>query len=221
MCILGQNMMNDKVFLLIWVWQGVLVLIGINRAMTRSFQLTSARVRFFLMKVKMDRYFRNNAHIKHIQHYIVNCSIGDWFVLYQMSKNLNKRYFAEFLALVAMTVDPDPNIEAEEPEIHLSPEEIERIKSSSSSNDGSSKNKSGESDEDEEDEEGEEEDGAKKTSFLMNINEDIEGCEDGGGGGGSSLTGKQRMLIKLGKKAKSANKGAMMAAAAMKRARRK
>ena len=66
MCILGQNMMNDKVFLLIWVWQGLLVLIGINRAMTRSFQLTSARVRFFLMKVKMDRYFRNNAHIKHI-----------------------------------------------------------------------------------------------------------------------------------------------------------
>ena len=48
MCVLGQNMMNDKVFLLIWVWQGLLVLIGINRAMTRSFQLTSARVRFFL-----------------------------------------------------------------------------------------------------------------------------------------------------------------------------
>merc|ERR1712037_565366 len=138
--------------------------------MGRFFQLTSAKVRFFLMKVKMDRYFRNNAHLKHIQHYIVNCSIGDWFVLYQMSKNLNKRYFAEFLALVSMTVDPDPNIEAEEPEIHLSPEEIERIKSSSSSNDGSSKNKSGESDEDEEEDEGEEEDGAKKTSFLMNIN---------------------------------------------------
>ena len=219
MCILGHNMMNDKVFLLIWVWFCFLILIGLNRAMTRSFQLTSARVRFFLMKVKMDRYFRNNAHIKHIQHYIVNCSIGDWFVLYQMSKNLNKRYFAEFLSLLAMTVDPDPNIDAEEPEIHLSPEEIERIKSSSSSNDGSSKNKSDDTEDDDDDEE--DEDGEKKTSFLMNISEDIEGTEDGGGGGGSSLTGKQRMLIKLGKKAKSANKGAMMAAAAMKRARRK
>ena len=221
MCVLGQNMMNDKVFLMIWVWQWVLVLIGVNRAMTRSFQLTSAKVRFFLMKVKMDRYFRNNAHLKHIQHYIVNCSIGDWFVLYQMSKNLNKRYFAEFLALVSMTVDPDPNIEAEEPEIHLSPEEIERIKSSSSSNDGSSKNKSGESDDEEDEDDGDDEDGEKKTSFLMNMNEEIEGCESSAGGGGSSLTGKQRMLIKMGKKAKSANKGAMMAAAAMKRARRK
>ena len=218
-CVLGHNMMNDKVFLLIWAWHWVLVVIGLNRAITRTFQLTSAKVRFFLIKVKMDRYFRNNAHIKHICHYIKNCSIGDWFVLYQMSKNLNKRYFAEFLALVAMTVDPDPNIEAQEPEIHLSPEEIERIKSSSSSNDGSSKNKSGDSDDDDDDDD--EEEGEKKTSFLMSMSDDIEGCEDGGGGGGSSLTGKQRMLIKLGKKAKSANKGAMMAAAAMKRARRK
>ena len=222
MCVLGHNIMNDKVFLLIWVWHCVLVLIGINRAITRSFQLVSARVRYFLIKVKMDRYFKNNRHIKHIMHYVMNCSIGDWFVLYQMSKNLNKRYFAEFLALVAMTVDPDPSIEAEEPEIHLSPEEIERIKSSSSSNDGSSsKNKSGDSDDEEEEEEGDEEDGEKKTSFLMNMSEDIEGCDGGGGGGGSSLTGKQRMLIKLGKKAKSANKGAMMAAMAAKRARRK
>jgi sensor histidine kinase YesM len=32
------------------------------------------------------------------------CSIGDWFVLYQMSKNLNKRFFAEFLALLSVKV---------------------------------------------------------------------------------------------------------------------
>ncbi len=31
-------------------------------------------------------------------------SIGDWFVLYQMSKNLNKRFFAEFLALLSVKV---------------------------------------------------------------------------------------------------------------------
>ncbi len=32
-------------------------------------------------------------------------SIGDWFVLYQMSKNLNKRFFAEFLALLSVKVE--------------------------------------------------------------------------------------------------------------------
>ena len=136
-------MINDKVFLLIWLWHFFLITLGSVRIITRSAQLTSARVRFFLLKLKMARYFKNNAHIKHIQHYIYHCSIGDWFVLYQMSKNLNKRYFAEFIALLAMTVDPDPTIEPEEAEIYLSPEDIEKIKSSSSSNDGSSKKHSG------------------------------------------------------------------------------
>ena len=31
-------------------------------------------------------------------------SIGDWFVLYQMNKNMNKRFFAEFVALLSMKV---------------------------------------------------------------------------------------------------------------------
>lgn len=225
-CILGLNMINDKVFLLIWVWQYMIILAGLIRVCTRSSQLLSAKVRYFLMKMKMNRYFKNNAHIKHIQHYVLNCSIGDWFVLYQMSKNLNRRFFGEFLALLAMTVDPDPSIEPEEPEINLSPEEIEKLREYSSSNDssrkksdkgGSSSSSDGDDGSDDEDEEGIK----KKSSFLMNLDEDLADCEGGGGGGGDGLTGKQRMLIKMGKKAKSANKSAMMAAAAMKRARRK
>ena len=170
------------------------------------------------MKMKMSRYFKNNAHNKHIQHYIYHCSIGDWFVLYQMSKNLNKRYFAEFLALVAMTVDPDPTIEPEEPEINLCPEDIENIKNYSS-NEGSSKKTSTE---DEDESESEDDDmPKKKESVLLKLEGELDTGDGGGGGGGGGITGKQRMLIKLGKHAKSANKSAMMAAAAMKRARRK
>ena len=52
----------------------------------------------------MQKYFENNAHIKRIKHYLTNCSIGDWYVLYQMSKNLNQRFFAEYLTVLAMTI---------------------------------------------------------------------------------------------------------------------
>ena len=39
---------------------------------------------------------------RHVKTYITKkCSIGDWFVLYQMSRNMNHRFFAEFLALLA------------------------------------------------------------------------------------------------------------------------
>jgi len=70
------------------------------------------------MKMMMHRYLSNNKHTKHIHHYIVNCSIGDWFVLYQMSKNMNKRFFAEFLALLSLKVNPDPDMSSD-PEIDI------------------------------------------------------------------------------------------------------
>ena len=79
-----------------------------------------------LMKMRLKRYLKINAHAKHIQYYILHCSIGDWFVLYQMSKNLNKRFFAEFITVLALTVNPDPTIEPEEPEIYLTEADLER-----------------------------------------------------------------------------------------------
>ena len=49
-----------------------------------------------IFKLNLFLFFR------HVKHYITKkCSIGDWFVLYQMSRNMNQRFFAEFLALLA------------------------------------------------------------------------------------------------------------------------
>ena len=71
LCILSLNMINDKVsltiitciitcivlqvFAILWVWHCVLILAGINRIVTRSIQLMSNRVRYFLMKMMMHR----------------------------------------------------------------------------------------------------------------------------------------------------------------------
>jgi len=133
-CILGLNMVNDKVFVLIWLWHCFIVFMGVVRLLTRSPQLVSSEVRYFLMKFKMQKYFQNNAHIKQIKHYLTNCSIGDWYVLYQMSKNLNQRFFAEYLTVLAMTIDPDPTIENEEPEIFITEEDLEKHRNGNWSN---------------------------------------------------------------------------------------
>eukprot|EP00095_Tigriopus_kingsejongensis_P002119 snap_masked-scaffold447_size167621-processed-gene-0.10 protein:Tk02119 transcript:snap_masked-scaffold447_size167621-processed-gene-0.10-mRNA-1 annotation:"innexin inx2-like" len=220
MCVLGLNMINDKVFLLIWVWDYFIIFMGMIRLITRGSQVCSATVRLFLMKIKMHHFFKYNAHKNHIRYYILHCSIGDWFVLYQMRKNLNRRFFGEFVALLSMTVDPDPTIEPDEPIIYLTPENIEKLKEYSYSSEASKGRDEDENDEESEDEEEKE---GKSSTFLSNMDEELDTSFEGGGGGGggNSLTGKQRMLIKLGKKAKSSNKSAMMAAAAMKRARKK
>ena len=62
----------------------------------------------------MHRYFKTNDNTSHIEHYILNCSIGDWFVLYQMSRNLNRKFFADFLTVLSKRVNPDPETECDE-----------------------------------------------------------------------------------------------------------
>ena len=36
-----------------------------------------------------------------VRYYVEHCSLGDWLVLYQMARNMNKRFFAEFLYVLA------------------------------------------------------------------------------------------------------------------------
>ena len=51
--------------------------------------------RYHLIKWKIRRYFKKTENDRHIEHYIEHCSLGDWLVLYQMSRNMNKRFFAD------------------------------------------------------------------------------------------------------------------------------
>ena len=216
-CILGLNMINDKVFVLTWLWHCFIVVMGSIRILTRSPQLVSAEVRYFLMKFKMQRYFKNNAHVKHIRHYLLNCSIGDWYVLYQMSKNINQRFFAELLTVLALTMDPDPTIENEEPEIYITDEDLEKHKNGTYLRKDDISRRSSTSSDDSKTSKG------KAKRGLMNCEDEIDTSIDpeGGGGGLGGLDSKQKMLIKKGKVAVKANAKINKASIAIKRMRRR
>ena len=49
------------------------------------------------------RYFKHNENAMKVKGYINLCSRGDWFVLYQLSKNLNRPFFMDFLVTLAKT----------------------------------------------------------------------------------------------------------------------
>ena len=49
--------------------------------------------------MRMYRYFNRSIKSDKIEMYLKKkCKLGDWFVLYQLSKNLNKPFFMEFLS---------------------------------------------------------------------------------------------------------------------------
>jgi len=117
LCILALNIINDKVFLVLWWWYLILIFVGTCRIIFRLIQINSTRFRFYLLKIRMNRYFKRNANMDKVRTYICQCSRGDWFVLYQLSKNLNRPFFMEFLIELARTLDPkSPHKDVDEPD---------------------------------------------------------------------------------------------------------
>jgi len=101
-CILGLNHINDKVFLLLWWWCLVVAFIGFLRLIWRAAQCRSSWLRFHMIHMRMNRYFKRSTKMDKIRAFIDDCKLGDWFVLYQMSKNLNRSFFMDFLTQLSV-----------------------------------------------------------------------------------------------------------------------
>jgi len=104
-CILGLNIVNDKVFLVIWWWYSFVSLVTLIRLICRYIQCRFKYIRYQLIHARMNRYFRRSNKTKKIEEYLRTCKLGDWFVLYQLSKNLNRSFFMDFLSELSVRYD--------------------------------------------------------------------------------------------------------------------
>ena len=71
----------------------------------------------------MFRYFKRSKNLDMLERYIRTIKIGDWFVLYQMSKNLNRRFFYDFLLELAKEYEANPNVIEEGPDHFINVDE--------------------------------------------------------------------------------------------------
>merc|ERR1712012_645061 len=66
LCVLGLNMINDKIFLVVWYWYLILLIIGICRLLFRIATLSLWNFRYHLIKWKIRRYFKKEENDEHI-----------------------------------------------------------------------------------------------------------------------------------------------------------
>jgi len=101
-CILALNIINDKVFLVLWWWFIFISLVAFFRLVYRGIQLSSGGVRYQLFNMRLNRYFKRSKKLEKIETFVRGCKLGDWFVLYQLSKNLNRPFFMDFLTRLSV-----------------------------------------------------------------------------------------------------------------------
>lgn len=101
LCLLSLNILNEKIFAFLYIWFILLLFISGCNLIFRSISLISSSLRLKLIQ----SLAMATVPLTQIQIEIIlrddNYGIGDWFVLYQLGRNLNPIIFQEILDEVA------------------------------------------------------------------------------------------------------------------------
>jgi len=90
MCLLPLNIVNEKIFLVLWAWFIILVTCSALALVYRLCMILFPPGRMWMLN-------KDGSKWKHIASAVENSKYEDWFLLRQMSKNVDSETFAEFL----------------------------------------------------------------------------------------------------------------------------
>ena len=96
LCILSQNIINQKVYLLLWFWLVFLFLVSSLHFVFRLCTLFSHKLKCVLLELRCNSRKKSKTRST-IKEVMMQCYLGDWFLLHQLSKNVNGHFFHAFL----------------------------------------------------------------------------------------------------------------------------
>jgi len=107
LCVLTQNIINEKIYLFLWFWFMFLFTVTIFYSFYRACTIFFEQLRFYLI-FKTVRHKYDEDIRKCLEYVLAKAQIGDWFVLYQLSKNCNPYFFREFVKELAIDLKLRP-----------------------------------------------------------------------------------------------------------------
>jgi len=108
MCVLALNIINEKIYVTLWFWFIILVLVTVLYMLyvLAIITLPSMRTTMLERNAKFDMKERVDNLMK-------KANMGDWFLLFLLSKNLDSILFKEYLLKLTDKLKTDgPNVVA-------------------------------------------------------------------------------------------------------------
>lgn len=100
LCVLPLNIVNEKIYVFLWFWfLFVAVLSGLN-LVYRTAVVVMPKFRLLLLRARSRL-----APQDEVETITKKCQIGDWFVLYQLGKNIDPLIFKELVSDLAKALD--------------------------------------------------------------------------------------------------------------------
>ena len=94
MCILSQNVINEKVYFVLWFWYMFLFHVCAWQLLYRIVPIVIPGIRARLIALKLHKSY-DDTTIKRF--FKSDFDLGDWFLLNQIGKNVDSYFFEKFL----------------------------------------------------------------------------------------------------------------------------
>lgn len=92
LCVLPLNIVNEKIFVILWFWLIALAFMSILAVLFRILLLTAPPLRALMISGQL-RYVKRNV----ISRIVKRFSYGDWFILYLLGKNMNPVLYKDLI----------------------------------------------------------------------------------------------------------------------------
>jgi hypothetical protein len=103
LCLLPQNILNEKVYIILWFWLYVLLVASGLMVVYRLVIIAFPQSRYFLL-----HKFHHLVPPKYFDVILAKCSYGDWFVLYLLGKNLDTMHYRDVIIQLSEQLDEVP-----------------------------------------------------------------------------------------------------------------
>lgn len=100
LCVLPLNIVNEKIYVFLWFWFILLTALTALSLLYRLAVIMGPQVRVYLLRARSRLSSQEQIEI-----IARNCQIGDWFVLYQLGRNIDPLIFKELMSDLAKKFD--------------------------------------------------------------------------------------------------------------------
>merc|ERR1712062_546459 len=97
LCILSQNVINEKIYLGLWFWFVFSAAIGSIQMLYEVIIIALPVIRLQLTLLTMGSTGKGKKDGKDIIRFFDSCDFADWFFLNQIGKNTEKKFYREFI----------------------------------------------------------------------------------------------------------------------------